>query len=104
AADPEAVTDARGHRDDRQSDEPEREAVLADVVGNAEVADPRGPLLELDAVAGEVEVRGLLDPDAHLEERDEHGERAGRVARERQYPDRDGGADRQPDEEGGEVR
>ena len=38
AADPEAVADRGRHRDDGEPDEPEREAVLADVVRDAEVA------------------------------------------------------------------
>ena len=79
-------------------------AVLADVVRDVQVLDPRRLLRELQPAAREVEARDLLDPDADLGERDEHRERAGRVARERQHPDDDRGADRQPDEERGERR
>jgi hypothetical protein len=104
AADPEAVADARGHRDDRQPDEPERESVLPDVVRDVEVLDPGRVLRELNPAPREVEARGLLDPDPHLGERDEHRERAGRVPRERQQPDHQCGADRQPDQKRSEGR
>src|SRR5207249_4815921 len=79
------------------------ERELADVVGDAEILDPRRLLLELDALRAEVEVRRLLDPETGLDERDEERERAGRIPREREDPDDDGRADRQPDEERGEV-
>ena len=104
AADPEAVPDARRHRDDREADEPERESVLADVVRDVEVLDPRRLLRELEPALREMEPRELLDPDADFEKRHEHSERAGRVPRERQHPHDDRGADRQPDEERGERR
>src|SRR5207247_9006981 len=104
AADPEAVADAGRHRDDGQSDEPQREAVLADVVRDAEVLDPRALLRELQAAVREVEACRLLDPDADLEQRDEHGEQAGRVTRQRQRPHDERGADRQPDQERRERR
>src|SRR4029077_1097416 len=87
-----------------EADEPERESVLADVIRDVQVLDPRRLLRELHAALREVEARELLDPDADLEERHEHGERAGRVLRERQHPHSDRGADRQPDEERGERR
>src|SRR5581483_1535144 len=41
AADPEAVADARRHHDNRQAGEPEREPVLAHVVRDVQVLDPR---------------------------------------------------------------
>ena len=104
AADPEAVPGARGHRDDGETDEPDREAVDADVVRDAEVAEPPGALLHLQAGAREVEARGLLDPESDLGEREEHRQGAGRVARERQQPDQDRSRDRQPDQDRGQGR
>src|SRR5581483_8659380 len=75
-----------------------REPVLADVVRDVEVLEPRRVLRELEAVAREVEPCRLLDPHAHLDERDEDGEAADRVAGQREDPDGDCRADRQPDE------
>ena len=102
APDPEAVAGARGHPDDGEADEPEREAVDADVVRDAEVAEPVRALLHLQARLREVEACRLLDPEADLGEREEQCQAPRRVAGERQQPDEDRAGDRQPDQDRGE--
>src|SRR5438552_3094718 len=51
AADPPRVQTCRRTADDRQADEPEGVAELADVVADAEVAEPRPLLRELELAA-----------------------------------------------------
>ena len=94
---PPRVGDRSGARDDREADEPEREAVEADVVRDAEVAEPRVPLLALDS-ALEVEVEERDDPEADLDERDQGRDRAGPEPRPRDQPEQERAGDRQEDE------
>ena len=98
AAGPEGVRDRGGHHDHREPREPEREGVEPDRVRDAEARDPVGLLGELELRAAEVEAEQRVDPEPDLDEADEQRERAGRVARERQDPDRERGRDREPDQ------
>src|SRR5205823_2511113 len=88
-----------------EADEPDGEGVDADVVRDAEVADaevvaePLRLLRHLELGVVEVEPCRLLDPEADLDERDEHRKTSRRVLRERQKPDGDRAGDRQHDEE-----
>ena len=75
AAGPERVADRRRDHDDGQADEPEREAVEADVVRDVQVAEPGLLLLELEARLVEVEARDGVDPERDLDERDEQRDR-----------------------------
>ena len=85
-------------RDDhREPGEPEREAVEADVVGDAEIAEPALLVLELKAPV-EVEAAERDRPEGDLGERDEQGEHAGDAARQRQQPDDERGSEREDDQ------
>ena len=99
ASDPEAVRSARGHPDDGQADEPEREAEEADVIRDVQVAEPRALLLELEA-AREIEPGYRLDPEADLGERDKERERRGRVRAQRHDEEHERAGDRQEDQNG----
>ena len=78
AARPEGIDDRRRLDDHRQPDEPEREAVHADVVGDVQVAEPVRLLVELEAAAVEVEPDERLDPEPDLTKRHEQRDRARR--------------------------
>jgi hypothetical protein len=86
AVGPPRVGDRGGGDDDRQPGEPERVAEEADVVGDAEVAEPALPVDELQAGV-EVETGHRDRPEHQLRERDEERERARSAARQRQDPD-----------------
>src|SRR5262249_41626826 len=98
AARPERIRDAGGHHDDGEPDEPDRERIHADVVGDAEGAEPTVLLRELQAAPREVETGEQLDPDADLCKRGEHGDRARGDAVHRQEPDDESGRGREDDQ------
>ena len=88
AADPVAVGDRRGHHDDRQPDEPEREPLEhPDVVRDAEILRPRRLARLLQPALVEVEPRDRLDPEADLGERDGERGRPDPDPRHRHDPD-----------------
>ena len=99
APDPERVRDRRRHHDDGQPDQPDGEAVDADVVRDVQVAEPGAPLRELQPAAVEVEAGDHLDPDADLGERGEQCERARRDALSGSSQTRSAAAEREEDEE-----
>ena len=98
AADPPAVDRARRHHDHRHPDEPEGEAVLADVPAHLQVGEPRRTLVELQRRGAEVELAHRGDPHGDLDERDERGERAEPVARERRDRDQQRAGEREDDQ------
>jgi hypothetical protein len=66
--DPDGVADSGGEHDDGHPDEPHREPVEADVVGDVEVAEPALLLRQLQPALAEVEARGGIDPQRDLGE------------------------------------
>ena len=97
--DPQRVADRGGADDDREPGEPEREAVEADVVGDAEVAEPALLVPLLEALT-EVEAAEHDRPERDLGERDEQGEHTGDPAGQRQQPDDERGSEREHDQRG----
>ena len=102
ASDPPRIQARRRAADDRQADEPEGVAELADVVADAEVAEPRPLLRELELAAAEVEVLDGRDPDGDLDERDERRDASHGLRRHRHEPDEQGTGDRQEDQDRGQ--
>ena len=87
AADDHRVAE-RGRADDRrQPDQPEREAVEADVVADAEVGEPVEAGLLLQQAVAEVEPPERRDPECDLAERDEERQAGRELARQRRQPD-----------------
>ena len=97
--DPQRIADRGGANDHREPGEPEREAVEADVVGDAEIAEPALLIPELKAPV-EIEAAEHDRPEGDLGERDEQGERAGDSARQRQQPDDERSSERKEDQRG----
>ena len=99
AAGPDAEADRGGAEHDGQPGEPEREAVEADVVGDAEVVEPfpLGRVLQRRRVEVEGEQRD--DPQRDLGERGEEREARRRLARQRRDPDHERGDERQQDQQ-----
>jgi hypothetical protein len=99
AADPPRVHAGGCAADDRQPDEPKREAELAHVPGDAEVAEPFVPLLELETAPAEAEALDCGDPDADLDEGHERRERPDPLPRERREPEHERARGRQRDQD-----
>jgi hypothetical protein len=102
---PEPVPDCGRADEHRQADEPEREVLQADVVGNAEVLEPHHVRLVLEPSLGEVEIRRRPDPEGELREGDEKRQAPGRAGgAPGRDPDPQGAADRDEDERGCHLR
>ena len=97
---PERVADRRREHDRGQADEPDREPVEADVVGDVQVAEPGLLMLELQARLVEVEARHGVDPERDLRERHEQRGRADRERPQRQQHHQQRARDRQEDQRG----
>ena len=102
AARPDSVGDGRERDHDREAGEPEREVVQADLVGDAEVAEPDRRRVELQAGNGEVEAGDGGDPQPQLGEQGERGDGAGEPAAPGQEPEDEPGDHRHEDEPGRE--
>src|ERR687892_251504 len=76
APDPEPVADRRRRDNDGEADEPEREVVETDLVGDVEVREPHLFRAGLRGAHREVEVERRSHPEGELGERDEKGEPA----------------------------
>ena len=94
---PQRVADRGRGDDDGQPDEPEREAVEADVVGDAEVAEPAVLVLQLQPLV-EVEAGDDDHPEPDLDESSEQRERTGHAPWQRQQPDHERRDEREGDQ------
>jgi hypothetical protein len=102
AAHPPGVEARRRSTDGGEPDQPERVAELPDVVADAEVAEPRVALRELQVAAREVEPLDRGDPDRHLDERHQCRQRADPFPGHRHEPDDERSHGGQEDQDGGQ--
>jgi hypothetical protein len=97
---PECIARSGEGDDGGQADEPERPVVDADRVRDAELLDPRHGEVVLEPGRPEVEAGDDGDPEPDLGHRRRAGEETGRPRAPRDNPERQGGGEREADEDG----